>query len=323
MPRIPILSANLTGAIFGLTAFAVFSTHDVIVKHLGATYSTFQIVFFTALMSFPILTLVLIRDQKPGTLRPKHPYWLAVRSLSGAVSGLSAFYAISLLPLSQVYAFFFAAPLLITLLAIPILGETVRLRRGLAVVVGLLGVLIVLRPGASPLSSGHIAALVAACAAALASIVVRKIGKEERGVVMILYPMMTNLLVTAVVLPFVYVEVPIGDLGLLAIDALLVLIAMALLVAAYSQAEAIVVAPMQYSQIIWATLFGIVLFDEYPEWQTYLGTAVIAASGLYILRREATSDVSENTPVLKTRTRMGHPMTLRVGAMLRRMRRDK
>lgn len=322
VPRIPSLSANTTGALFGLMAFAVFSTHDVIVKQLGATYSTFQIVFFSALLSFPIITLVLIGDDKPGTLRPKHPYWLGLRSVSGSLSGLCAFYAISALPLSQVYAFFFTAPLLITLLAIPILGETVRLRRGLAVVVGLLGVLIVIRPGTSPLSDGHIAALVAACSAALASIVVRKIGKEERGVVMILYPMMTNLVVTAIALPFVYVEVPLGDLGLLAIDAVLVLIAMGLLVAAYTKADAILVAPMQYSQIIWATLFGILMFDEYPEWQTYLGTAVIALSGFYILKREATLDVSRNTPVLKTRTRMGHPITLRVGAMLRRIRGD-
>jgi len=318
----PSLSANTSGALCGLLAFAVFSTHDVIVKNLGATYSTFQIVFFSALLSFPVLTLVMMGDHKPGTLRPKHPWWLAVRSISGSISGLSAFYAISLLPLAQVYAFFFAAPLLITLLAIPILGEKVRLRRGLAVLSGLVGVLFVLRPGSSPMSDGHIAALVAACAAAMASIVVRKIGKDERRVVMVLYPMMMNLAVTAVGLPFVYVPLPLADLGWLAIDAVLVLVAMGLLVVAYQRADAIIVAPMQYSQIIWATLFGALLFDEYPEWQTYLGTAVIILSGLYILKREATGDVSRNTPVLKTRTRMGHPLTLRVGGMLRRMRGD-
>lgn len=314
------LSPNTAGAVFALIAFAVFSTHDLIIKQLGATYSTFQIVFYTSLFSFPLLTLVMIRDHKPSTLRPIHPYWIAVRSLAGVVSGLSAFYAITKLPLSQVYAFIFASPLLITLLAIPLLGETVRLRRGLAVLVGLIGVLIVIRPGASEFTSGHIAALVAAFAGALVSIITRKIGREERGVVMILYPMMTNLIVTAIALPFVYVEVPIADLGLFAVDSILVLIAMSLLVRAYIHADAILVAPMQYSQIIWATIFGILLFNEYPVWQTYLGTAVIALSGFYILRREATGNVSTNTPVSKTRTRIGHTLALRVGQTLRKRR---
>ena len=314
------LSPNSAGAVFALVGFAVFSTHDLIIKQLGATYSTFQIVFNTALFSFPLLTLVMIGDHKPTTLRPVHPYWIAIRSLAGVVSGLSAFYAISTLPLSQVYAFIFASPLLITLLAIPMLGETVRLRRGLAVLVGLFGVLIVLRPGAEPLTGGHIAALIAAFAGALVSVITRKIGREERGVVMILYPMMTNLIVTAIALPFVYVEVPLAHLGMFAVDSVLVLIAMTLLVKAYTNADAILVAPMQYSQIIWATIFGILIFNEYPEWQTYLGTAVIAMSGFYILRREATGNVSSNTPVSKTRTRIGHTMAMRVGDALRKRR---
>ena len=312
------MSANGQGVLLGLAAFAAFSTHDVVIKQLGAAYSPFQIVFFTALLSFPAITLILIREREPATLRPVHPWWMALRSTSGAISGLCAFYALGILPLSQFYAFIFTSPLLITLMAIPILGETVRLRRGLAVAMGLVGVVIVVRPGAVPLTDGHLAAFGAALAGSLAAIVVRKIGKSERGVVMVLYPMMTNLAVAAVVLPFVYVPVPLADFGLLVVDAALVLLAMGLLVAAYSRAEAILVAPMQYSQIVWAVLFGILLFGEYPEWQTYAGMAVIVLSGLYILKREATGDVSRNTPVLETRTRPGHGLTLRVGHFLRR-----
>ena len=315
-------SSNTRGALLALLAFAVFSTHDVIVKKLGATYSPIQVVFFTALLSFPILTLVMMRDHKPDTLQPHHPYWIATRSIVGVFAALCAFYAVSTLPLSQFYAFLFAAPLIITILAIPMLGETVRLRRGLAILVGLVGVLIVLRPGTSALTLGHAAAIAAACAGALVSIITRKIGAQERGVVMIIYPMMANLIITAVLLPFVYIQIPLADLGLFAIDTLLVLVAMGLLVAAYSHTDAIIVAPMQYSQIIWATLFGILLFSEYPEWQTYLGTAVIALSGVYILRREASGEVSANTPVLKTRTRSGHTNALRVGQLLRKRRKS-
>ena len=316
------LSANAAGAFYGLAAYAVFSTHDVIVKSLGATYSPIQIVFFSALLSFPLITLMLIGDRKPGTLRPVHPWWMVLRSLSGTTSAVCAFYAIAKLPLSQVYAFIFAAPLLITIMAVPILGETVRLRRGLAVLVGLIGVLIVLRPGASPLSDGHVAALIAAVASALSSVVVRKIGSEERRVVMIVYPIMTNLVLTAMALPFVYVELALADLGLFSVVALLVLTAMALLVMAYGRADAIVVAPTQYSQIVWATVFGVLLFDEFPEWQTFLGIAVIILSGAYILKREKTGDVSRTTPVLETRTRMGDSAGLRV-SLIQRLWRGK
>lgn len=320
--RLSPLSNNATGAALALAAFAVFSTHDVIVKKLGATYSPFQVVFMTALLSFPILTLVMMRDHKPDTLQPKHPYWIATRSIVGVVSALCAFYAVTALPLSQFYAFLFAASLIITVLAIPMLGEVVRLRRGLAVVVGLIGVLIVLRPGSSEFTAGHFAAITAACAGAFVSIITRKISAEERGVVMIIYPMMSNLIITAMILPFVYIQIPLAYLDLFAIDAVLVLVAMWLLVSAYTHADAIIVAPMQYSQIIWATLFGIFIFSEYPAWQTYLGTTVIVLSGAYILRREASGEVSENTPVLKTRTRAGSAITLRVGHILRRRRKQ-
>lgn len=313
-------SANGTAAMLGLAAFASFSSHDVIVKQLGATYSPFQILFFSALLSFPIITLYLISDSKPSTLRPVHPWWLALRSVCGAVSALCAFYAFSKLPLSEVYAFIFAAPLMITLLAVPILGETIRLRRGIAVAVGLVGVLIVLRPGASAFGAGHLAAIFAAATGALNAVIVRKIGNDERAVVMVLFPILVNLMLTAAVLPFVYVEVHLVDLAKFAVISMVVLLAMSFLVAAYTRGNALIVAPMQYSQIIWATLFGVLFFGEFPQWNTFLGTAVIVLSGIYILKREATSNVSKTTPVLMTRTRIGHSSGLRVGAMLRRRR---
>lgn len=309
------ITPNIKGALLGLAAFAVFSTHDVLIKVLGGSYSAIQIVFFSALMSFPLITLLLIRDSKPGTLRPAHPWWLGLRSVAGAISAICAFYAFSTLPLPQVYAFIFAAPLIITVLAVPMLGEKIRLRRGLAVLFGLGGVLYVLQPGARPLELGHVAAIAAAASAALNSVIVRKIGKEERRVVMILYPILTNLALTAIALPFVYQPLPLVDLGLFAVVATLVLLAMVLTVAAYSAGEAIIVAPMQYSQIIWGTLFGIFLFGEELETHTMIGTAIIIASGLYILFREATRNVSSTTPVLNTRTRMGNSAGLRVGLM--------
>lgn len=311
------MSPNAKGALLALLAFGIFSTHDVAVKILGGIYSPFQIVFFSVLLSFPLAMVMLMRDVTPGTLVPVHPWWLALRTGAAVVTGVSAFYAFSVLPLAQTYAILFAAPLLITVLAIPVLGEKVRLRRWLAVLVGLGGVLVVLRPGETELSLGHLAALAAAIGGSLASIVVRKIGSEERPVVMLLYPMMVNFLVMACALPFVYQPMPIEHLGLLAFIATFAWIASRLVIAAYQAGEAAIIAPMQYSQIIWATLFGFLFFDETIDQATAIGAGIIIASGMYIVLRESKSGNSENTPVLRTRSRSETGTTPRVSLFMR------
>ncbi len=309
------MSDNAKGALFALFAFAVFSTHDVIIKVLGASYSPIQIVFFSVLFSFPLAAMSLLRDSTEGTLLPRHPYWMIARTIAAVITGFSAFYAFSVLPLTQVYAIIFASPLLITILAIPILGEQVRLRRWLAVLVGLCGVLIVLRPGQSELQLGHIAALTAAICGAFSSIVVRKIGREERTVVIMLYPMMANFVVMGALLGTVYEPMPVEHLGGIAVIALFAWVGGRFLIAAYNAGEAVIVAPMQYSQIIWATIFGVLFFGEYPDTATVLGTAVIIASGLYIVLRESRSTGSE-TPVLRTRSRPETGTALRISGFL-------
>ena len=311
------MGSNTTGAFLALLAFAIFATHDVIVKILGANYSPIQIIFFSVLFGFPWVTLMLIRDASSGNLRPRHPYWTAFRTLATTLTGVSAYYAFSTLPLAQVYAILFATPLLITILAIPILGETVRIRRWVAVLVGLGGVLVVLKPGAQDLTLGHAAALVAAFGSAFASIIVRKIGKDERSVVLLIFPMMSNFVVMGALLGFVYKPMPVEHMGGIALMSLMALLGSALVIAAYKAGEAVIVAPMQYSQIIWATLFGALLFNETIERATILGAVIIIGSGLYIVLREGRANASENTPVLRTRTRTETGTSLRIGLLIR------
>jgi drug/metabolite transporter (DMT)-like permease len=313
----PIMSSNTKGALLALLAFAIFSTHDVIVKILGADYSPVQIVFLSVLFGFPWVTLMLIQDPSSGNLRPRHPWWTALRTAATTATGVSAYYAFSKLPLAQVYAILFAAPLLITILSIPILGEVVRLRRWIAVLVGLCGVLVVLRPGAEPLDLGHAAALIAAVGGALASIIVRKIGKDERSVVLLIFPMMTNFVIMGAALPFVYEPMPLEHLAGIAIMSIMVLIASSLVIAAYKAGEAVIVAPMQYSQIIWASLFGVLMFDETMDTATLIGATIIIGSGMYIVLREGRGNSSENTPVLRTRTRTETGTSLRIGPVIR------
>ncbi|WP_284323544.1 DMT family transporter [Cypionkella aquatica] len=313
----PLAQSNLRGALLSLAAFGVYATHDVLVKLLGAHYSAFQLIFFSGLLSFPLISIMLMSDRTDGNLIPRHPYWSALRTTSTVLNGLTGFYAFSVLPLAQCYAIFFAMPLVITLLAIPMLGEKIGLHRGMAVLMGLIGVMIVLRPGQEPLSLGHLSALAAAILGALSSVIVRKIGSEERSAVLMLYPMVANFVVMAVALPFVYVPVPIGHLGLMGTMALFSLLGGFLTIAAYRRAPAIIVAPMHYSQIIWALAYGYLIFGEEVDFWTAVGTGVIIAAGFYIVLREDKPSVSINRPVLETRSRFDFGAFPRIGLWLR------
>lgn len=297
-------ATQLRGVALALASFAIYATHDVLIKYLGGLYSPFQIVFFSVLFGFPLVTFLMMRDGKGSSLRPVHPGWMALRTAIIVVNAGTAFYAFSVLPLAQTYAILFAAPLLITLLAIPILGERVGLRRGGAVLVGLCGVIIVLQPGVMEFSLGHLAALVAAVCGAMNAVIMRKIGGAERSVVLLLYPMMANVVVMGAALPFVYRPMPGLDLLAAAVIAAFALIATWLLILAYRLAPAAQIAPMQYSQIIWAAIFGALFFDETLDIGTAIGTAVIVGSGLYIVFREDRGGRSATKPVLRSRSRM-------------------
>jgi S-adenosylmethionine uptake transporter len=316
------MSPTLRGALLSLTAFAAYATHDVVVKYLGGTYSAFQTMFFAGLMGFPLVTIILLSDRRDGTLIPRHPWWTAIRTVSAVVTGAMGFYAFSVLPMATCYAIFFAMPLLITLMAIPMLGEKVGVRRGIAVVVGLVGVLIVLRPGSGDgFSLGHLAALGAATTGSLSSIIVRKIGRDERSVVLMLYPMVLTFLATGALMPFVYQPMPVTDLALTAVMAFLGTIGALASIAAYRTAPAVIVAPMQYSQIIWAAVYGWLFFQESVDTYTAVGSAVIIASGIYIVMRESTPTISQNRPVLENRTRWEIGTLPRISSWLKRFER--
>jgi S-adenosylmethionine uptake transporter len=301
------MTANARGALLALGAFALFATHDAVIKFLGGQYSPVQVLFFVTLFGFPVVSFMLMRDRTDGNLFPRQPVWVALRTAAAVVGALAAFYAFATLPLAQVYAILFASPLLITLLAIPILGEKVRLRRGLAVLVGLAGVLIVLRPGTAELGVGHLAALAAAVLGALSSVIVRRIGSEERSVVLIIYPLMANFVLMGLLMPFVHEPMPFEHLAATFAAAALGFLGMLLVIYAYRSGEAMVIAPMQYSQIVWATLFGLLFFGETPDLATAIGAAVVIMSGVYIVLREGRSDASATQPVLGARNRPGTP----------------
>lgn len=314
-------AGNVKGALLALLSMGIYSTHDVIIKLLGETYPALQILFFSALLSFPPLAVLLLRDPTHGTLRPRNPFWVGLRSACIVGSGVGGFYAFSSLPMAQVYSILFAAPLLVTVLSVPLLGERVGPHRWAAVVAGLCGVLVVLRPGVTPLGLGHLAALMGAAATALSAIAVRKLGRSERTVILLLWPMIGNFLLTGASLGVAYRPMLAGDLALTGVIAVLGLAAGFLLILAYQAGEAANVAPMQYSQMLWAIGFGWLLFDERPDAMTLLGAGLIIGSGLYILMRER-SGSSRLRPVTEARLRSETVTAPRPSLLGRLWRRD-
>lgn len=289
----------LRGLGYAFAAFALFATHDAVIKLLGAHYSVFQIIFFAMLFAFIPMSIMMLADRQVDNFRPRHPWLIALRSVVMLVAMSSAFFAFTVLSLAETYALLFATPLLITALSAVVLGEPVRAQRWAAVVVGLIGVLIVLRPGMTQLSFGHVCALLAATCSAFGSIIIRKIGGKERTAVMILYPMLSSILCMGLVLPVTYQPMEIIDLGLFAAVGFFSVCAQVMIIAAYRAAPAAAVAPTQYSQILWATLFGAMFFNELPDLWVAVGATVIIASGVFVVWRESRPSISVRHPVLR------------------------
>ena len=302
------MSRPITGVLFALVGFVVFSSHDVLIKSLGGSYEVFQIVFCSVLVSFVPMTLIMATDRTEASFVPHKPLYLLLRTCTVIIGMICGFYAFTVLTLAEAYALLFASPLLITALSVPFLGEKVGKRRWAAVVLGLIGVIIVLRPGLQPLSLGHAAGLTAAVAHSIGAIVVRKVGREERSPTLILFPMVAVLLIMAAVLPGTYKPMPILDVGTLALMGLLLIGGQMMVLNAYRNAPAALIAPMQYSQIIWAALFGFVFFAEIPDMWVAIGSLLIISSGVFVVWRESSGSNSTRTPVTRTRSfRIGVP----------------
>jgi drug/metabolite transporter (DMT)-like permease len=284
----PALPTPLIGAGIGLgaLAFALFTLMDTAIKWLSSGYPVIELVFFNALFALIPVSLTTLRRGGLARLRTRRLHLHVLRGAFGLGGGFLAFYAYSRLPLADAYSIIFATPLLITALSVPILGEQVGWRRWSAVAVGFVGVLVMLRPGVAPVGPGSLAALGAACASALAILLVRKLSATESTASIALYSNLTGLLVTGSLLPFHWVVPSLGDLLLMAAAGLIGGSALLILISAYRRAPAALVAPFQYSQMVWAILLGFVIWGDVPDPARLLGAAIVASSGLFIVYRE-------------------------------------
>ncbi len=255
-----------------------------------------QAVFFRSVFAIPVILVWLIwqHDLAHG-LETRNPMGHLWRGLVGTTAMACGFTALGLLPLPEVTAIGYAAPLLIVIFAAMFLGEEVRIFRLTAVALGLVGVVIVLAPSLSITTVedatgwraiGAMAALMGAVFAALAQVFVRKLVRIETTAAIVFYFSVTASILSLLTLPFGWVMPSAGTLALLILAGLLGGCGQILLTSAYRFAPTSVVAPFEYVSMLMAIGIGYAVFSEVPTRQTLTGAALIVAAGLFIIWRE-------------------------------------
>ena len=278
-----------TGRGIALMVFAVglYSVMDAMVKWLGPDYPVLEIVFFRSLFAFIPISYILWRSGSLAALRTSRPWGHAARALTGLFSISLFFYAYTRMPLANVIAISFAAPLLVTALSIPLLGERVGWRRWSAVSIGFLGVMVMIKPDAGLFDRIAVLALSATVFYSLVIVFIRKLSRTETPTAIVFYYALTATLATGAVLPFIWVMPDAEGWVLLALVGLIGGVAQFAMTNAFRLAEVSIIAPFDYMHIIWAALLGFFIWGEVPGNTIWIGTAIVMASGTYILFREA------------------------------------
>ncbi len=261
--------------------------NDAAAKWLVQRYSPFQIIFVRGVLALPlIVALVLWADGKAALRTPR----LGIHAFRGvlAVGATFGFFTgLNVLPLAEATSLVFAAPIFITALSVPLLRERVGWRRWTAVTVGLVGVLIIVRPGAAAFQTASLYVVGAAALHALAMITVRWVDERDNMRTMMLYLTVFPVLYCSFVV-FTAWPAPMWiDLALFAFMAVLGTLGLTLISQAFRMAPAAVVAPFEYTALVWASGLGWLVWGVIPEVWVYAGAAVIVASGIFIILRES------------------------------------
>ena len=268
-------------------AVGLYSIMDAMVKWVGPSYPTLEIVFFRSLFAFIPITYILWRSGSLASLRTRQPLGHAARALTGLISLSLFFYTYTQMPLANVIAISFAAPLLVTALSVLVLRERVGWRRWSAVSIGFVGVIVMVKPDAGLFDRIAILALTATVFYALVIVFIRKLSRTETPTAIVFYYALTSTLITGAVLPFVWVMPDAEGWVLLILVGVIGGIAQFAMTNAYRLATVSIIAPFDYMHIIWAALLGFFIWGEVPGNTIWIGTAIVMASGIYILFREA------------------------------------
>jgi drug/metabolite transporter (DMT)-like permease len=286
----------LRGIALKLGSVLVFIVMSAMIKATAAHVPSGQAVFFRSFFAIPVIVVWLaVRGDLRTGFAAKAPLGHVWRGLLGTLSMGLGFAGLGYLPLPEVTAIGYAAPILVVIFAAMFLGEEVRLFRLTSVALGLMGVLIVLSPRLTVLSGeaashrealGAMLVLGSAIFAALAQVFVRKLVMTENTSAIVFWFSMTATLLSLVTLPFGWV-IPTGfETALLICAGLLGGVGQILLTSAYREADASLVAPFDYASMLFALLIGYFVFAEVPTSTTISGAALVIAAGIVIIWRE-------------------------------------
>ncbi len=270
-----------------LGAAMLFAAAAACVKALQGGIPLAQVVLARSVFALPIMLPLVWRAGGWSALRTQNPMGHAQRIFWGLIGMAGAFHGYATLPLASVTALGFTMPLFLTLLAVPLLGERIDGRRLGAVLVGFLGVMVMLRPGGGGpgLWFDYLAVLAAALAWALAMISIRRMGEAgESGVAIVAWFAIGCSVVSVVFALPVWVWPSAGQWALLAGVGLISAVAQLLMTEAYRRGDTTLVAPFEYSAILWTTLLGVLVWGERPDGFDALGIAILVGCGLYIWR---------------------------------------
>jgi drug/metabolite transporter (DMT)-like permease len=292
----PKVTSPLRGILLKIAAVVVFMAMVTCIKMVSIHVPTGEAVFFRSFFAIPVILVWLWynHDLRHG-LETKNPMGHLWRGLVGGTAMALSFTALGLLPLPEVTAIGYASPLLVTIFAAMFLGETIRMYRLGAVVLGLVGVLIVLAPRFSSLSIedaskletvGAMAMLLAAVFMALATIFVRKMVQTEQTAAIVFYFSLTTTMLSLLTIPFGWVMPSATEAALLIAAGLLGGFAQILLTTSYRHAEAAVIAPFEYTSMLLALAVGYSLFGEVPTSAMLWGALLVVMAGLFIIGRE-------------------------------------
>lgn len=292
-----------TGILLGFLGYFVYACSDAFIKHLGGHIPVFEIGFFTSV--FAILPALLTKDREDSwrsVLVPHRPKLVLLRMTSGTLGGILAVVAFTSLPLADAYALIFLLPVFVTILSTLILKEPVGWMRWSAVIAGLIGVLLVVRPGFREILPGHLAAVGCAFCGAVTVIVLRVLGPTERRITLIGSVVLSAFVVNGILMIPHFVMPSLNILPYVVAAGLCAGSGHLIQVYATRAAPANRVAPTQYSQIIWATIIGAMFFNEFPDAFGIAGMTLVALSGLFtFLREEKRSGWSRRTPLDRNR----------------------
>jgi drug/metabolite transporter (DMT)-like permease len=280
------MTPRIQGILLMMASMVVFTTLDGAAKYVTQHLPPLVAVFFRYFVASLLSIAILIRSGGPSLLLTGHPVLQAFRGVLLMISTVLNFVAMMHLQLAQTAAIFFTIPLWVCALSVPLLGEHVGLKRWVAVVVGFLGVLVIMRPGTMNFHWAMLLSVASSICGAIYNIVTRKVGSRDRAETSLFYVSFVGALAAAAPLPWVW-QTPEGFQW-----ALLVFMGVAgafghyMLIQAHRLAPASALAPFVYTQIVWMITIGYLLFNDVPDLWTLVGAAIVVASGLFVFARE-------------------------------------